>query len=676
MDVVETNGKPPESAPRDLEKQNDSDPVAPSQAGVEETKVADKKAKIFAADVPRGADALGLASLLRPLAELAVHAGTEPPLTIALLGEPGCGKSFALGKLLAEIEALSGAAVGAPLSPFLTNVATLNIDAATLDGEPSVALARAFYDGIKSEFPAFVREVAHAVRDPQIVAREAAERLDEARRRLDAERQKLEEIEMRRARLAETVLYESAGSQVDAYARTNRAKIESRLAGFGIEGDTIANYKSMLRDVAESGGPGARLGAASRAFWAFRGQGGLLLTAAIFALLGLGLDIAVADKAKWLDVLRNASQGLASAATWSEAHIGWLALAARAAYAAAAFSLLVNIWRGLRFLRPLLRGVGLLQTEVVNRRRALDALYAHQVRRVDGVEADVALATRRAAEADRRAGHKLRADPQAEPSPFEDASPKAQADRFFAAIGTFMDGMRRSGAGGAASAGPASVPQRLVVAIDGLDILPRTKAHALLETAHRAFANSGVVTLMTANLAGFGEGAPLEKWIQVPCRLAAPSDYAAFVAHLSAMGEPSQPKDSGDSDLPTERPPVDWSISAAESDLLAKLATLAGGSPRAVKRFVNLYRLARAQAPEHRALLALMLALEQGGTAGEIATVAEALADGDPDADLDLQHATPRLFAALQMVKAREGRVSLDDARHAAAVAKRFSLRA
>jgi KAP family P-loop domain len=616
----------------------------------------------FAADLPAGADALGLRQALRPLAQLAVHRDTEAPLTIALLGAPGSGKSFALATLLAEIETLSGEATGTRDGSFLSRVAVLRIDAAGFDGEPSVSLAAALYDKLEALFPEFVREVGHAVRDPQIVAREAAERLDEARRRLDAERQKLEEIESRRARLPDTVLFESAGSQVDAYARANRTKFESRLVGFGISGDPIANYKSMVRDIAGSGGPAVRFGAALRAFWAFKGQTRLLSTAAILALIGIGLDSAFTDAASWLAWLRSPNQGLVSLADGMEAHIGWLTLAAKLAYAGAALALAANVWRGIRLLRPLFRGVSLLGSDVAERRRALDALYAHQMRRVDGLDADVELAARRAAEADRRASASGRAE--AEPSPFADATPKGQADRFFAALGAFLQGVLRAG-----TPGLTSVPQRLVIALDEIDAVPQEKIRPLLETVHRAFANAGIITLIAVDPARIrADGAAFEKWIQVPFRIdaAEPLDHAAYVAQI--IGKPGGTEDTMDAE------PIDWSMSSAETSLLGALAPLAGSSPRAVKRFVNLYRIARAQVPDHKGALALMLALEQGGTGSEVAAVREGLADGESGADLAFPRGTPRLFAALQTIETH-GKVSVESARRAAAIAAKYSFR-
>jgi hypothetical protein len=295
------------------------------------------------------------------------------------------------------------------------------------------------------------------------------------------------------------------------------------------------------------------------------------------------------------------------------------------------------------------------------------------MRRVDGLEADVELAARSAAEADRRAGTPAPLKAQAEVSPFADTTLKAQAERFFAALGAFMEGVQRNGAAAGAAGGLKSVPERLVVALDHVDALPQGKARALLEAAHRAFASPGIVTLVVADPARIeADAAALEKWIQVPFRLegAGAADHAAFVAHIigqaDAEGTPTRTEVWA---------PLDWSISAAESGLLAAVAPLAGGSPRAVKRLVNLYRIARPQAREDKSVLAMMLALEQGGTSHEIATVKDAVGDRDSDADFEIEPATPRLFAVFQMLRAVEGRVSVESARRAVAVAKTFSLR-
>ena len=135
-------------------------------------------------------------------------------------------------------------------------------------------------------------------------------------------------------------------------------------------------------------------------------------------------------------------------AVWAEAHIGWLRICHKQiAFAGAALAVVANLWRGVRFLRPLFRGAGLFEAEVANRRRDLDGLYAHQLRRVDALAADVELIGRRAAEADRRAASTgaARLDRHSEPSPFETLTVKTQAERFFAALGAAIQRGWRGG---------------------------------------------------------------------------------------------------------------------------------------------------------------------------------------------------------------------------------------
>ncbi len=647
-----------------------SSPAAPKAASVSPapngTKADAKPAKIFAADLPHGQDALGLDALLQPLAELAAHRATEAPLAIGLLGGTGSGKSFALGRLMLAVESLSTAPATENNERFLKPVLTVAIDAMRLTDPPSVALAGAVYDRLADKYPELAREAAHAVRDPQVVARDAAEELDIGRRRLDAERQKLAEIESRRAKLPETILFEQAGSQVDSYARANRAKIESRLEGFGVTGEAISNYKSMLRDIAESGGPSARLGTALRAFWAFKGQGRLLAIAIICVLIAIVCDIASGHQQQWLDELHNAN-GMGATAGWLSAHIGALGIIKQLAYLGALAAIAVNLWRGIRFLRPLYRGVNLLEAEVAERRQDLDALYAHQTRRVDALVSEVELTGRRADEADRRAAVAGAAE-RKDPSPFAASTPQTQAERFFAALAEAIQRGRKIG-----EVTPSALPRRIVIGLDNVDRLPQAQAFALLDAASRDFAQPAFVTIVAADVQQLAGGAPeagvlLKKWIQVPLHIGAQwddSQAALLVAH--ALGT----VDESVGAVPPQ--PLEWSVSGEETSLLTTLAPLAGTSPRAVKRFVNLYRVARAYAPDDKAVLALMLAVSEGGNVSDIAAVERALAAA-PDAAFLLHEARPRLRGALAAVEAMHGPVTVETARRAMAIVQALSL--
>jgi hypothetical protein len=182
---------------------------------------------IFAADRPDGPDALGLDAPLGLLAGLAAHARTETPLTIGLFGPSGSGKSFALTKLIRSIEDLRAAST--PDTPYIGEIVTLRVDAAHIEGHPATALAGALHAGLAGTFPALAAEAARAARDPRAAASEALERLDVSRRKFEAEKRALDDANARRARLAETILYQTAGSQVDAYARANKARIKGLL---------------------------------------------------------------------------------------------------------------------------------------------------------------------------------------------------------------------------------------------------------------------------------------------------------------------------------------------------------------------------------------------------------------------------------------------------------------
>ncbi|MDR3407410.1 MAG: hypothetical protein P4L68_02800, partial [Methylovirgula sp.] len=92
-----------------------------------------------------------------------------------------------------------------------------------------------------------------------------------------------------------------------------------------------------------------------------------------------------------------------------------------------------------------------------------------------------------------------------------------------------------------------------------------------------------------------------------------------------------------------------------------------------VKRFVNLYRIARAQAGQNKGALALLLALYSGGTADEIGTLRRALSWRDDNAPLDLSGGGARLAQALEAAQTADGLVTVASARRSAAIARTFS---
>jgi hypothetical protein len=625
---------------------------------------------LFVADTSEGADLLGLGAPLAVLAELTVHARTETPLAIGLFGGPGTGKSSALRMLVRSITAASGSARNGSGAGALGKVHVVAIDAARLDGTSIVALADLVHASLADPYPALVGEAIHASRDPRRAAREAFEALDAARRKLSGERSALENEEARRAGLTEVVLFETAGTRIDAYARANRSRLKKRLAGLGVEGEPIRAFKQLVLQTMD--GASARVAFVLRSFWAFKGQATLVVLAVLAVLAGLGLDYAEAERAAWLGRLREMDSTRA-AADWFEANIGLFETLRRILLIAAGIAVATNIFRALRLILPVFRAGTLLKDDLALRRRQADVEFGHETRRVESLAAEVDALARRAAEADRRAADEQSGTgSRAETSPFLDDPRKRQAERFLGAVGRLIasGGRSKLDAKGRAIDGP----DRIVIALDGLDAIDPARAREILATAHAAF-GTGFVVLIAADPARLREAGAngLDSWIQVPFQVGeifARSDLSVLVR---AMLDPKPLADTLVTARAESAVPLDEPLTEAEAHLLSELAPLAGASPRAVKRFVNLYRLARLLCPDHEGLLALMLALDAGGTETEIAAFDTALGSADGHLVLDVLGAGPRLATALASVRSVMGDESLAGAQRAAETARLFS---
>ena len=354
----------------------------------------------------------------------------------------------------------------------------------------------------------------------------------------------------------------------------------------------------------------------------------------ILLLLAWGCARAGATQDVWLPWLRGTGEFGATTANWIEAHIGWLDAVGGTAILAACLAVVACVWRALRFTQPIFRGASLLDLDLETRRRDLDGLIANQTRRVDAIAAEVDAHARRTEEAERRAsaaddGATRPAAPLVD-SPFEPAQDNGdQRARLAMAFTASLDAAIGRGADS-----NFIVPQRILVALDDLDTLPPARAASFIEAAHRLLSATSFVVLLAADpsrlAAAWGDAdCPeyLNKYVQVPLHLAAvePDGYGGLVRSLigGATAENAQwpTLDAG-------RSALDLPWRSGEADLVAALAPLAGHSPRSVKRFVNIYRLARASGEDYPAL-ALLLALDAGGTEAERRAMAAALADAD-----------------------------------------------
>lgn len=605
---------------------------------------------------------------LGALVELAAHAQTAGPLTIGLLGAAGAGKTTALDHVCASLTSLSEAAGRAAASPYVSRLVTVRVDASRIEGDPASALADEIHHALSvgnagQSYAALATEAAHAVRDPGVVARELGERLGEARMRLDVERRALQELDGRRAKLVETILYDTPGSRVDGYARSNRGRLEARLRTFGFTGDPVANYKDLVRDLAERPGTAGRAGAFLHALWGFKGQTRLIVFAVLLWIVAIVLGLTQSNGPSWLGWLdTNGGERVAPMTAWLGSHLDWLGALRQVAIVGALFCLALNVWRAFRFTLPILRGVTLLRQDQEARSRDLSGLVAAQTRRVETMSGETDALARQTDVAERRAmasGSKSVVRAQ---TPFSNAMQESGAriaEDFTRALDQAM------APGGSSN---VAAPQRIVVAIDGLDDLAPARRHAVVDAAQRLLSGTRFITLLAADPALLqAAGVNLDKTIQIPIRIAGTDNEPATWVR-SVLGRADRTVAPAPD---ATRSALDAQLSADEAELLAEMAPFAGQSPRAVKRFVNLYRLARGSS-DHPPALALMLAILSGGTAGERDGLRQAL-DANT-AQLVVPAYETRLAKALAVAETRGGPLAIDKARAAYRLAEGLSV--
>ena len=567
-------------------------------------------------------------ALLRRLADLLRRADTPTPLAVGLLAPAGGGKSSALRWLSANSQN--------PGAPIVT------LRAGDLASEPERALAAALFHALSKNHPALADEAAqegaNLGADVGAYARSAHEKLDVLRRKLMLERQNLTQTEGRRAALTETLLYDTPGSRVDAYARRLRAAFEPRLRRFGFTGDPLASFKDLTRDLAETGGLSARLLSSLRAVYAFRGQVRLLVYAALCFGLNWGAGWLSDNRKLWLGGLADTSSQGAQAAEFLRGHISWLPQAAQV-FTLLGLALIVwNLWRAFGFMQPLFHAAGLLDQDVAAKRRELDQALAHQARNVDLLGAETAAVAKQAAEAERRAAA---AGASKNPPPFLETDASTQKREF-------ARGFLQSLSGVIARAKTGEAPNKIIIAVDGFESVG--DPIALFDRLHDLLARPGFVTVFALDPEIFGPTgrADLIRRIQLPMRLDAGTN----------------------SDSPISLAPFDAPLSPQETRLIGALAPLAGGSPRLEKRLRNLFRFLRPApgAPSgFTAALALFLAADLGASPDDRLRLNATLTGAG--ADLSPRN-TPLLEEALANVVAIDGPIDRETARQAARLAR------
>ena len=610
------------------------------------------------ANAPDAADLIGMREAVRPLAELCLSPQAQTPFVAGVFGGPGSGKSFALRSLAASVEDLAAASAKAPGSALLSKVVVARVDAAGLSGDPGPAIAAAAFSALElgtggASYAALADEAAHAATDPLRAAGAAAERHDDISRRLESERASRDEIDARRARIAEVLLYETPGSRIDTMVRASRGAIDAKLRGFGLaDGDTGANFRDLVRDASSLGGA-SRTMLGPRAMWAFRGQVKLLLTAAVALLLSFALgrlQTASADAS-----LRSMGEMGVSSADWIGAHRDWLDMASGALILLAVVAILVNVWRAFSFTSLLFRGLRLLNMDIRERRRELDASLARVERRIAALTTEAEAASKRAETLAQRAGGK--ASVMRAPGPvFLQAleTPSRAARQFFSELGRLV-------------AGPDSpdlpAPQRILILIDNLEALPAAEAARIVDTAG-ALLSRGAAMAIACDIDKIG--AVRERFdVLFDAGSVVETERERLAARLLSGAPSPAPLKPADALKSTIGEP----LSQSEIAHLTALAPLTSGTPQALKRLLNAYRLARTEkAP--RPAIALALAALSNPSATEPLRRAY-FAGGERVED---PSGPPELVAALQATRAAmDGTLSSADAAAAWKAARRYA---
>ena len=611
-------------------------------------------APLFHADEP-DAPSLAHYPALDLLADLTLHKQSQTPLTIGLFGGPGAGKTHAL---LALGRRMHGLATQADEdSPFLSDVVTVTVDARGLSPAGARGLASALHKGLQGKAAGLASKALEAATDPQAAAQAASARLGEVRERLGVEHQRLDELRERRASLNEDLLFGAANTGIDDYARSNRKRLESTLTRFGFGGDALATYKELLRDFAARP---ARLTAFLDSHWAYAGQTRLLVFTLIFCALAWGASLGEQAGVGWLADLG----GGADMTNWAETHTHWFGYLAQGALGIAVLCLILNIWRALGFARIMSQGLRLLGEGARASKARLDGEIARHSKLIAQLSDETQALSKLLQNAEARTRERSGGG-----DPFLPHAPGAHGPD----VETYLNAI-------AAGIGEGDAPERVIVLLDGLEALPAQQAAKVVDEAHHLLNRSGFALIMAVDpqqlftgWGGAGEAAQrLERYVQAPFNIRMMRTQQAGVSYAQQL--------MGATPLPEDRPidatasALDAPMKVVESHLVSKLANLAGDTPRAVKRYLNCWRLARPMLHDTGAL-ALMLALDHGGDAGELAAMGAAMDLEEPDKALEIHPGEPRLAAALASVNSlRQSPLTNAQAHAAWMVARDYSL--
>ena len=589
-------------------------------------------------------DMLDLTAKLRPVANLLTEANAQAPIAVALIGAPGTGKSFALNALAKAIGGERGAA---------TLVARVD---ASLDA-PAQSLAAAAFKALRDGGAEALAESAmHATGDAKGALEAARGAHDALSRRLDEERGSRDEFESKRARLADALLYETPSSRVDAFVRLNRLRIERQMRRFGlVRTEATRDFRDTLRDMGASS-TGSRFPVALRAVTAYRGQKRLLASGAAFFALAFGANALRSDWAG--QTLQGLGEWGGAAAGLIKAHEDIFERGVEGLMALGLFCVVLNLWRAVSYATTLSSGLRQLNLDLQSRRRDLDDSLQRTGARIGDLTKDYEASRTMLDRAAKRAGDAGGgANDGLEFLPGPDAAARSRA--FLADLSKRL-------------AAPGQSPRRIAFFIDGTELREPGEALSWLERAG-TLVGPGFAMVATLDADRLKKAAPdvgalrarLERIFVLPIDLAAlasfdPARYLARKLDGALAGPDIKP--------PTQS--MAEPMGAGESTLMTALAPYAGKTPRALDRFLNLYRLLRTE-PLPKPALALAALATCGDDPAMLIALRSAL--GQAETRIDEAQFPLALANATQSARgAQGGDIDARDMRNALAAAERY----
>ena len=204
----------------------------------------------------------------------------QTPFLAAILGPSGAGKTFALRRLAQTIEQLS-ASSGRRSGQAVQRVVLARVDA-SIGVEAPVAIASAAYAALDREsgdvdYSGLLDEIRHAGGDPHRAASAASDRHDDLVRKLEAERAQRDEVEAKRARLADALAFDTPGSRSTSSHALTVAPSKRSCAVSGWQDRTQTRAIAIWRETSRPSAPAAASGVVIRSIWAYGSQARLLL---------------------------------------------------------------------------------------------------------------------------------------------------------------------------------------------------------------------------------------------------------------------------------------------------------------------------------------------------------------------------------------------------------------